>query len=258
MTHDDVVRSIHGSYNDATQNFSVNNFNLEIVKGDVDGYSTINKFGLNENLNTSTFEDIWDVGGVYNYPADNTSPITYLGSDDNNDTEPIEIQGLDENGGLTNQTVTLQGTTHVILPIPLWRIFRMKNAGSNNLSGKVHASNTADNIVYAQIENGNNQTLMALYTIPAGKTGYLVQAGASLHGLTTAYSVDGHFFIRQFGGVFQLKSTFALQTDGTSAIDKPFKLPLRINEKSDLKVNAISTKNGGSLTATFDIILIDN
>lgn len=236
----------------------VADFLLLVSKGLIPGHSLVNKFGQNEEIGTGAFEDIWDVGGTYPYPADGTAPITHIGSDDAGDTELIEIEGLDIDGNLVIQTKTLTGITHVLLDTPLWRIFRMRNIGTTDIIGKVHATDTGDTTIYAQIDDGNNQTLMALYTIPAGKTGYLYQGTASIAGVLRAYSIAGKFFIREFGSVFQLKNTFGLATDGTGEIVIPYPSRLPIPEKADMRVRGISSALNGVMNATFTILLVDN
>ena len=242
---------------DGDMTISDNSSGLAIAQGKVTGTSFISKFGQNENIGTGAFEDIWDVGGLYTWPADNTAPITHLNATAGN-TQDIEVQGLDINGNLLVQTKSLNGATLVALDTPLWRVFRLRNQGSVDITGTAQAINAGNTVTYAQIQNGNNQTLMALFTIPAGKTGYLVMGGASIVGLVRAYSIDGHFSMRPFGGVFQLKHTFGVSSDGTSKFQHEYKIPLPIEEKTDLRVSAISSTNGGVLNSTFDVVLVDN
>jgi len=64
--------------------------------------------------------DVWDGGATYTYPADGNADITKVVSSDAGDTTDLEVQGLDATGALTVQTVTLTGTTAVVLPTPLW------------------------------------------------------------------------------------------------------------------------------------------
>jgi len=242
---------------DGNLSISDNSSGLAIAKGDVTGHSNVSKFGQNSNIST-VYEDIWDVGGTYNYPANGTAPITYIDSDDALDTEPVEVQGLDITGALTVQTKTLTGTTPVELDTPLWRVFRMKNMGTSDFVGNVQAVNTADTVIYAQIQNGNNQTLMALYTIPLGKTGYLQQGTNSLIGSNRDYTISGKMMMRPYGGVFQLKRTFGLQSDGTSYMIMPFPVPGKVPALTDIKVSAMSSAAGGGLNTTFELILVDN
>ena len=232
-------------------------FYLEVAKGNISGHSIMNKFGQNSALQTGAYEDIWDGGGTYSYPAAATASITHLYSTAA-DVQPIEVQGLSADGTLTVQTITLTGTTVVALTTPLWRVFRLKNMGTVNNAGVVHASVSDKATSYAQIGIGNNQTLMALYTIPLGKTGYLVQSSASLAGLQSAYYVGIKMHARPFGGVFQLKATNGVSTTGSSftALDRP--LPEKIGALTDIKMSAITSKNDGIINARFSILLIDN
>ena len=123
--------------------------------------------------------------------------------------------------------------------------------------GDISAQNTALGAIYAIIQIGNNQTLMALYTIPNGKTGYLLQGTNSLVTTNRAYSIDGRLTMRPYGGVFQLKKTFGLESDGTSYMVQHFPLPAKIGQKTDIRVSAISSATGG-VNTTFEILLIDN
>jgi len=134
----------------------------------------------------------------------------------------------------------------------------MKNMGSTDLTGDVTAENTANTVVYAKIVNGNNQTLMALYTIPLGYTAYLQQGTNSMTGLVQAYSISGRMWMRPFGGVFQLKRTFGLSSTGTSFMVMPFPIPGAIPAKTDIRVDAISSKAGGGLNTTFELILVED
>ena len=258
----DVIKLIADSFEfetDKSATLKVASPELLVSQGKVPGTSFVSKFGQNEHVGTTAYEDVWDGGGIYDWPADNTAPITHIYST-GADIQPIEVQGLDIDGHQVVQTITLTGTTVVPLTTPLWRVFRMKNIGNVDIlsNSVIHASTATKTGSYAQIQNGNNQTLMALYTIPAGKTGYLYQGSANLVGLVRDYSIDGHFYMRPFGQVFQLKYTFGLSSDGTSGSQHFYKFPLPIAEKTDLRLSAESSLNGGVVNATFDILLVDN
>jgi len=230
-------------------------FYLKVAKGLVDGHSIVNKFGQNTALNSSTYEDVWDGGGVYSYPADGTAPITNVESTSASDTTDLEVQGLDIDGTLVVQTVTLTGTTLVTLPTPLWRVFRMKNVGAAEYVGIITADNAGTTITYAIIQIGNNQTLMALYTVPLGKKGYLLQGTNMLIGTNRTYTVDGRMTMRQYGGVHQLKKTFGLSADGSSYIVVESPLPGGMPARTDIRVSAKSSATGG-INTTFAILLV--
>jgi len=58
---------------------SQNSFYLDIACGCIDGYSTMNKFGENPEIDTdSDPEDIWDYGGVYTFSSSaNNTAVTW-------------------------------------------------------------------------------------------------------------------------------------------------------------------------------------
>ena len=238
----------------ASQTGQGREFFLEVSKGNVRGHSIVNKFGQNDDLNSSTYEDIWDGGGTYSWPS--TALITNIVSTKAADSTAVEVQGLDSDGSLCVQETTLNGTTKVDLPIPLWRVFRMKNAGAYDFEGDVTADNTGETVTYAKMAQGNNQTLMCLYTIPKGKTGYLVNGTASISDNNRSVAAGGRFLMRPFGGVFQLKNTFGV-TD-TNALIFPFPLPGKIPEKTDMRVECKGDAGGVVVNATFAVLLVDN
>ena len=233
-------------------------FYLKVAQGLVEGYSIVNKFGQNSAIGTGDYEDIWDGGGTYTYPTDGTAPITHIYSTDGGDTEPINVQGLDITGALVLQTITLTGTTVAPLTTPLWRCFRLKNVGTNNLIGVIHASDSGKAVSYAQIVDGNNQTLMALYTIPLGKKGYIIQSQVSMAGLTSAYTLSARMWMRPHGLVFQMKGTNGVTSTGSSALLLPVPLPGAIPALTDLRIDAISSKAGGIMNARWAILLVDD
>ena len=115
--------------------------------------------------------------------------------------------------------------------------------------------------VRAVIDNGHNQTLMALYTIPNGKIGYLCQFYSSLAGAkkTAEYQID--LFIRPNGQVFQLKNRKALHDDGTTIDSYRYEIPEVIPSKADIAMRVkllTAAVTASSMSAGFDITLVDD
>jgi hypothetical protein len=83
----------------------------------------------------------------------------------------LRIQGLDSSYNFAEETVDMDGTTTVTTTQTFLRVFRMsvETAGSTgNNEGTITVTYTGGSDVAATISQGNGQTLMALYTIPAG------------------------------------------------------------------------------------------
>lgn len=237
-------------------------------------FSVVDKFGFNHTITTSTDpEDIWEGGGTYNYDAPQTAPIVSLASNNAADTNiPIAILGLDIDGNLIEQIINtnaVNGTTRVALTTPLWRVFRMENEGIVNLAGTVFCytgtgavPTIGDATIRAIINDGNNQTQMALYTIPKGKVGFLYygELGMEMTANTPSTAVqyaNTQYRSRRYGKIFKIKKTIPLVSSGTTFFQEERRFPDLIPDLTDIKltVNEVSAEMG--ITGSFDILLID-
>jgi len=241
-------------------------FNWDVALGRVRGYEVYNKFGENPDIDTGTDpEDVWDFGGIYTFST--TADIDTVSSSDAGDNQDISIQGLDENWNMITQTATLNGQTKVTLTTPLIRVFRMANSDDTNLAGTMYCyvdgAITAgvpdtDADVRAVIINGNNQTLMCIFTIPAGYTGmflggYVATTKSSGNSATFAWKARG------FGGVFQVKSKIGVVGTGSSAWTYHYGVPVVLPEKTDIKITCEEVEaNNTAVSGGFDMVLIDN
>ncbi len=238
----------------------------EVAGGNVAGYETIDKYGENPDIDTGTFpEDIWDFGGLYVFSS--SADIDRISSSSALDTMDIEIQGLDSAYNLVTQTISLTGQTPVALTTSLLRVFRMKNMGTSDISGNVYCfvnsavSSGVPNIdanVRAMIRNGNNQTLMMIYTVPAGKTLYYKQGYIAL---SRANDVGAEFTlrVRSEGGVFQTKRKIALNSGASSYWLADYLIARVIPEKTDIVFRCDEvTGNNTAVTGGFSGYLRDN
>lgn len=245
-------------------------FNLAVTMGFKDGYSKVDKFGVNHNVTTSSDpEDMWEFGGLYNYDTDGTAPIQYLSSSNTNDNQTITVQGLDINGDFVSQNIALSGQLVAPLITPLWRVFRMVNDNSTTIQGVVYchtdpaptAGVPADENVRAIINDGNNQTLMTLYTIPKGKVAFLHrgEVGLSLEGNagSLAEYAHIHYESRRFGKVFTVKKSITVMVGGISVYQDVRTFPDVIPSLTDLKLKIIEVTQAMGLWGTFDILLVD-
>lgn len=244
---------------------------LEISRGNVDGMSFVNKYGMSDHIDTDAWYAIWDgntEGGDYpdidyTFPSDAGSTM-YISSSDNGDIQNYEIEGLDEN--FDEQTVIQAVAGHSVTEIGsgiLWtRVHRIKNVGSIDNAGIIFVNeenNHTNGIpnsspkIAAMISIGKNQTMMAIYTVPRGKTAYLIQAA---YGCGKADDFRVKLCIKPFGGVFQIKDQQTIYQENVT--DRYIPYPA-YPEKSDIKVMAMSlTSDNKPFNARFDLILIDD
>ncbi len=239
---------------------------LSIPKGDITGMASINKFGANASVTKETTEDIWDGGGDYPFPT--TADITHLSQKVDQAAMQgalIEIQGLDSSWELVVQTKTLDAadtTTPVALDTPLIRVFRLKVLANVVGDQIISVHNTANNQDYAIMGAGNNQTLMAIYCVPAGKTAYLTKYYATVVESTGKEPKSTRFGLwmadRGNGYEFQLKHAIGIPKAGSMAQHDFEPYAGTISEKTDIKITANPVGENGDVAAGFDLILIDN
>ena len=270
---DGVFRNVNTTA-DGDLTISDNSNGLSIAQGNVSGTTFIHKFGNALDFDVlDGFVTIWDGADdgladamVYTYSV--TADIDSISSSINSDTVDIEIQGLDTNYVLTTQTVTLTGQTTATLSTPLIRIFRMINVGATDLVGTVYCYINGATVVAgvatvateirAMITITHNQTLMAIYTIPAGKTGYMRDWYISAGGAKKTSLHEVHVEFRPFGQVFQTKHIAGIAIAGTSYFKHVYEEPEVLQEKTDVRMQVNTDEDAASISAGFDIVLVDN
>lgn len=239
---------------------------MAVTMGRRSGYSVVDKFGENPSIDTGTApEDIWEVGGIYPYDTFGTAPIVSIVSDNVADTQLISVQGLDINGGLVEQEITLTGTTRVALTTPLWRVFRLESLADegDDIIGVISCYTGTGNAPLAGetraiITNGNNQSLMALYTIPKGKVGFLYRGEFGVSRSQTTGAARCAYFSRRVGKVFKIKKRIDLVNQGSSIYMDARSFPDVIPALTDIKLSVESvTANGIGVYGAFDILLVD-
>lgn len=229
---------------------------LRISAGDIPGVSFVTKFGYNPDIGTAE-ESIWDAGGLYKWIQ--TASVLDIQSTSVNDANAgtgawtVTVQGLDSSGLELDEVVTLAGVATVQTTNQFSAVHRMfvNTAGSNDgavgtitaeISGTVHAS----------IDNGNNQTLMATYTVPSDKTGYIAFGKTSV---SSGKDVTIKFYGRLPGGVPRVLHVVEINS---ANYDYFFKIPLPVPAGTEVEVRATSSASGTAVSAVFDIVLIDN
>jgi len=236
-------------------------FYLEVQQGKIPGYSMVNKFGYNSSIGSGAFETIWETGN--NYPWQTAQATLDVVSDNANDdvvgtaARTLRIQGLDSSYALVEETVDLNGTNTVTTTQQFLRVFRMsvETAGSfGNNEGTITATYTGGVDVAATISPGNGQTLMCLYTIPAGYTGYLLSIDVA-----SGKDQEMQFkFIQRDNTVansaFQTKQFLDVRGGQTTVIFNAINV---IPEKADIYVSALANSTS-SASASFDLLLVQD
>lgn len=217
------------------------------------------KFGHNAAVGT-TEEPIWAESAVaYSYPT-GTMTMT-LSSSNANDTaagtgaRTVYVEGLDVNWNIISETASLNGQTGVTLANQYRRVYRcyVASAGSGGVNagiiyvgfGNITTGKPAT--VQASIVVGVNQTLQAIYTIPNGKTGYLLTVKASANG-----AGEIRVYTRTDGSVFRIQQRLPIVSD----LSKDFIFPVVLPSKTDIEVRGTANTGTKNMGADFEILLV--
>lgn len=169
---------------------------------------------------------------------------------------------LDGDYNEISEYVIMNGVTAVASTNTVLRCSRVKSvlAGSGGTNaGDVTVWQQTDNtIVWVDMPAGYGQTTICAYTIPAGKSAYIVHWYASLAKKQTAFS-NVRLMFKMVGEPIRVQEEYTLVSTGTSKDERPYDIPKdTIPERTDIVIRADSSVNDGSVSAGFDLILVDN
>jgi hypothetical protein len=170
-------------------------------------------------------------------------------------------RGLDTDWFMKSEFIAMNGTTNVETVNEYIAIDRMKvvHSGAGELAGgNIQAVNSIDGgTVLAQISSGYNQTLMAIYHVPASYDLYLNDYYMTQNKAGAAGTVEAALWVKEYDSPRQMKHIKGAQTTGTTDINHYFTPLFKINSKSRVWVRAQSpSANNNDLSAGFDGYLV--
>jgi len=244
-------------------------FNLEVAKGNVPGHSSINKFGHNPAATTG--EDVWGGGGTYAFYPTTAQTVQAVSSSaaDTNTTGTgawtMEVYGLDSNWDEQNETVTLNGTTPVVLANTYIRLFRTivltAGTGEINAGNITVAVSGGDTGIY--ISAGDGQTQHAIYTVPADKSAYFIQGYVGMADDDKNGEVaEFQWLMRPNNGVtgaWAVKGQVACNSLGSGTWQYKYGVPGGpIPAKSDIRIKVSAATSTLGVVGGYDLILVDD
>jgi len=242
-------------------------FLAAVNAGQVAGYSLYHQWGRSNALDT-TKRVIWDAGDAEYFYEDPAVPEGYrLSCSDDTATQDIVVETLNSAWGTVLGTHTLTGQTPVNIGTNI-RAYRMKCIGPGRDtvpgttyvcgSGAITAGVPLATMVRAMILTPNNQSLMCVFPVPAGRTAYVVSYWASVNKASgvAAAAVDVELWVGGTGMPFQIKGVQSVNTIGGN--------PIYINseeepviQKSDIELRGVCSA-ACDVSAGFDILMKDN
>jgi len=226
---------------------------LGVAANHFDGLKHEHRIGAVPAMSQGQSGTIWDVNDT-DYPwsaFDTATTLTVDRASASDADKLVLIEGLDENYYPISELVTLTNATGNATAESFLRIQRitMTNGSSNNVGDiTVKASTT----IVARIKAGRGRSLMGIYTVPAGYSGYLIKGACTC---IAGADATGDMYVRYFGQEsFVVGHSFEVAGSG-GEYTYDFPIPLRIPEKSDVDVRAMVRSNNARITVAFDMLL---
>lgn len=251
-------------------------FGVLVARGDVAGWSAVNKFGRTNNVDSGVVTDIHDGAGtnvIWDAPtAARIHAIVSTSASDDGDpvgvgARTIKVYGLTSwDTAEVSETITLNGTGSVDTVNAYVIIHRIKvvtfgTSGPN--VGTITATAATDATVTATILPGQGQTQMAIYGVPSTQTLFMTRYYATILKTSgSAVSADLSIVCAEeasnFRSGYVTKQTGSIHEDGTSALVHPFDPPKSFAGPCIIKIQATGSAADVDVSAGFDAYLVDN
>lgn len=240
---------------------TVRDYYVGIGEGDVATHSMFRLLAA-ATMGTAGGE-VWGPASAYVFPAvaAGMRVVSSSGNDAANGTgvRTIRIYYLDGNYVEKTTDVILNGTNPVnTTATDIFRVNRVRTltAGSGEVAaGDINVYNLSTATIYSTIQTGLTISRTGVFTVPAGKTLFITDFSAgslkTSSGTATTFTVRATYDditgqMLTAGLLFVPIIEFGVQ-DGTT--EKLFNIPIRVPEKTDIKISAMPLQVSTLLTA---------
>lgn len=237
--------------------------------GQTPGIEYVNIVGYNDGITTS-FEPLWQESIAYTVLSTAMSS-PYCASTDANDTSAgtgartVRVKGITSSFAAFTETVTLNGTTSVVLSnssAQLINSMEVLTAGSGGVNAGNIRCGTGTNTggapatIHSVIPIGLNRSQMSWYGVPANKTLICRALNVGSYGVTAAQTIQVALDRYVNSGILKRERILFLNQAGSSALSSS--RLYKFEEKTILVFQALSAASTGPVGMSIDCLLIDN
>lgn len=244
-------------------------FYLRIAKGEIAGFIHYNIFGYKQGISTTVLDDISQIPSTTVIPTPNGIQLRAVSSSANDvavtgsGIRTLELYYLDTSYDMQNEIITMNGITPVnTVATNIQRVFWIHayTIGSGGVAaGNISLTNITGTVTYEYITAGGNRSLSSHFTIPDGKTGFILgwQGSSVKQDMSIRLRATVHFHNRALllPGVFIFHDVMVLKD---SSLHIPLKPPMSFPARCDIKVSSIAGTANGDCEAGYSILLIDD
>ena len=233
-------------------------FDMMVSGGYISDHTFNHKFGAVDGIGNNTTGTVWDIPNqLYPWTALDTPAIVNVERNNVGDNGiTVTVEGLDGDYLEVSEDIVISGADQVGTQL-FKRINRAFISGAITNAGDIDIeAGAAGGTTVARIQAGLGQTLMSVFTVPAGKTAYIHRITATAQ---DGKDATGWMYVREVNGVtaFRIKHTWEFYGDG-GQYHYDFAFPLPVSEKSDIDMRVTTRDKNGRYTIAFDVLLVGN
>lgn len=242
---------------------------IEVRKGNVPGHSMVHKFGRNDAVPNGTWEFI-NLLRFTGWPLSAPTTVRIKAGGDTADTaagagaQEITVQGIDSSFNEITETITTAGVSaSSVTTASFWRVHRawVSACGTYGVAntGNIIVENGGGGTDLIKIAVGDGQTHFGGWTVPVGKTAYLLNFYALVDTNKSArirvYTREDIDVVAAPVQARRSRTDFAVTSE---AIFQPKSPSIIILEKSDFWVEALGDGVIVAVTIDFELLVVDN
>jgi hypothetical protein len=244
-------------------NTNLNDFDYDVSLGKIDGVSHVYKFGRGATVANKNVP-IWDGSVNYIFPttAGTVTPTSSDPLDANGSTGAwsVIVQGLDENWNPVSESILI-GQTSTNTYIRVFRVsvdkcgtelFPYDATSVGNNIGTITITHQSTALPVAIILPSVGQTLMSIYTIPAGYHGLVTSAKTSTG---KGKDVIGNLMMKDNLSTNSPWLTKGIRDIYQNTVGNIIKPPTYVDEKTDIVLSIKGALSGDYVSGTFQITL---
>lgn len=252
------------NYVSQTQYGKNEDFHLQVARGQVQGHRAVTFGGFNTDID-QVWETIW-ADGTLTFPAAATvMKISSSSAADVNTSGTgawkVLISGLDAQYNEISETVNLNGQTAVNTTKEYFKVngFAVTAVGTGGTAaGNIYAGSGVVTAgvpatVYEYIPLGWNNRQTAVYTVPAGYTGYVPYSRLTFGQASGSNAVWGRIII---SNSVPMAVVSAVANNGI--IEFQPKYPTVVPERNTLRAEAMGTADNNFASTIIQLVLVKN
>ncbi len=247
-------------------------FLIDVMKGNIAGHSMVHKFGRNDDVANGSWEHVSllpfstanfrQSAVAMRVKAGGNAADTAAGAG----AREVTIQGIDSTGAEVSEAVATAGAAASdATTATFWRVHRawVSSAGTYGAAntGAIVIEDSGSGADFCTIAAGEGQTQYAGFTIPTGKTGYLLSVHVTVDSNKTAnvrcFTREDYDTVAAPMSPKQLK----LFWDGIQApgfVYRPEGPEFSLAAETDIWFEAYGDGAASAVSVDFELLLVDN